>query len=96
MLNKGFNFYFIKKEEIALTLDKLQVGQSRRISAVGGQGALRRRLLDMGLTPGTLVTVCKMAPMGDPIELELRGYSLSLRLEDAANIELEEESEGHA
>jgi len=50
----------------------------------------------MGLTPGTLVTVCKMAPMGDPIELELRGYSLSLRLEDAANIELEEESEGHA
>jgi Fe2+ transport system protein FeoA len=71
-----------------VTLDKLEIGRGARIVAVTGQGALRRRLLDMGLTPGTEVTVCKTAPMGDPVELELRGYSLSLRLEDAAGIEV--------
>lgn len=73
-----------------LTLDKLAVGRSGRIRTVGGEGALRRRLLDMGLTPGTRVTLHKVAPMGDPVELELRGYSLTLRLEDAAKIELAE------
>ncbi len=73
-----------------MTLDQLPVGQSARIAAVGGQGALRRRLLDMGLTPKTLVMVRKIAPMGDPIELHLRGYELTLRLEDARQIELEE------
>ncbi|MDR0652200.1 MAG: ferrous iron transport protein A [Synergistaceae bacterium] len=71
-----------------MTLDKLEIGRNARILSVTGQGALRRRLLDMGLTPGTEVTVCKAAPMGDPIELELRGYSLSLRLEDASGIEV--------
>lgn len=73
-----------------MTLDKLPIGQTRRIAAVGGQGALRRRLLDMGLTPGTVVTVQKAAPMGDPIELHLRGYELTLRLEDAKEITLRE------
>lgn len=73
-----------------MTLDKLPIGQTRRIAAVGGEGALRRRLLDMGLTPKTLVTVQKAAPMGDPIELRLRGYELTLRLDDARNITLEE------
>ena len=63
--------------ETDMTLDKLPVGQTRRIAAVGGQGALRRRLLDMGLTPKTQVTVQKVAPMGDPIELRLRGYELT-------------------
>ena len=53
------------------------------------QGALRRRLLDLGLTPKTQVTVQKVAPMGDPIELRVRGYALSLRKEDARNIEVE-------
>ena len=72
-----------------MTLDKLPVGQTRRIAAVGGQGALRRRLLDMGLTPKTQVTVQKVAPMGDPIELRLRGYELTLRLDDAREIALE-------
>ncbi|MDR1132851.1 MAG: ferrous iron transport protein A [Synergistaceae bacterium] len=72
-----------------MTLDKLEIGRNARIVAVTGQGALRRRLLDMGLTPGTEVTVFKAAPMGDPVELELRGYSLSLRLEDASSIEVE-------
>ncbi len=71
-----------------MTLDKLPVGKTGVIAAVGGQGALRRRLLDMGLTPGTRVTLRKIAPMGDPVELELRGYSLTLRKEDAAGIAL--------
>lgn len=73
-----------------MTLAQLPVGQSARIAAVGGEGALRRRLLDMGLTPGTTVMVRKIAPMGDPIELHLRGYELTLRLEDAQNITLGE------
>lgn len=73
------------------TLDKIQPGSSGYIKSVGGEGALRRRLLDMGLTPKTKITVNKIAPMGDPMELNLRGYLLTLRLEDAAKIELEEE-----
>ena len=73
-----------------MTLAQLPVGCTARIARVGGEGALRRRLLDMGLTPRTQITVRKTAPMGDPIVLHLRGYELTLRLEDAANIELEE------
>ena len=72
----------------SMTLDKLPIGQQARIETVGGEGALRRRLLDMGLTPGTCVTIRKVAPMGDPIELHLRGYELTLRLEDAQKITL--------
>lgn len=74
-----------------MTLDQLKIGQRSRILEVRGQGALRRRLLDMGLTPQTEVMVRKMAPMGDPMEIHLRGYELTLRLEDARNIEIEEE-----
>ena len=73
-----------------MTLDLVKPGQSGTIEAVGGQGALRRRLLDMGLTPKTKVTVRKVAPMGDPIELFLRGYALTIRAEDAAKIEMKE------
>ena len=73
-----------------MTLNELKVGQSGTISAVGGDGALRCRLLDMGLTPRTCVTLKKVAPMGDPIELRLRGYELTLRKEDAAQIDIEE------
>ena len=72
-----------------MTLDKLPLGQQARITVVGGEGALRRHFLDMGLTPGTAVMVRKIAPMGDPIELHLRGYELTLRLEDAARIKVE-------
>ena len=74
-----------------MTLDRLKVGGHGKIVAVGGEGALRRRLLDMGLTPGTSVMVRKVAPMGDPIELNLRGYELTIRLEDAQKIEITEE-----
>jgi ferrous iron transport protein A len=75
---------------ITMTLDKLEVGKKTKIIAVGGQGALRDRLLDMGLTPHTEVMIRKVAPMGDPIELTLRGYELTLRKEDAKNIEVED------
>ena len=73
-----------------MTLDILPIGESAVITAVGGQGGLRRGLLDMGLTPYTKVTVRKAAPMGDPIEITLRGYELTLRVEDARKIEIEE------
>ena len=69
-----------------MTLDKLKIGQKATITSVGGDGALRCRLLDMGLIPKTAVTLQKVAPMGDPIEIQIRGYELTLRLEDAANI----------
>ena len=67
-----------------MTLEALPVGEkTAQIKEVGGEGALRCRLLDMGLIPGTLVTVIKITPMGDPIELRLRGYELTIRMEDA-------------
>ena len=75
-----------------MTLDCVKPGQGGFITVVGGDGALRRRLLDMGLTPKTKVMVRKVAPMGDPIELYLRGYVLTIRAEDAAKIEIEEDS----
>ncbi|MCI7744130.1 ferrous iron transport protein B, partial [bacterium] len=71
-----------------MTLAELQVGQDAVIEVVGGTGELRHHLLDMGLTPGTEVTLRKVAPMGDPIEVELRGYELTLRLDDARKIEI--------
>ena len=72
-----------------MTLDKLPLGQEAVITAMGGEGALRCRLLDMGLIPKTRVRVEKVAPLGDPLELRVRGYSLSLRKEDAGKIEVE-------
>ena len=71
-----------------MTLDRLPVGTDAVITRVGGEGALRCRLLDMGLIPKTRVCVTKIAPLGDPIELRLRDYSLSIRLEDARRIEV--------
>ena len=74
-----------------MTLDKLPVGSSGVITAVGGDGALRCRLLDMGLIPRTRVTLQKTAPMGDPMEIRVRGYELTLRVEEAKKIEVEGE-----
>lgn len=71
-----------------MTLDKLKIGSSAVIKSVGGEGALRLRLLDMGLIPRTKVTMRKIAPMGDPIEINVRGYELTLRVGDAMNIEI--------
>ena len=75
-----------------MTLDELSVGHSGVITAVGGEGILRCRLLDMGLIPHTRVSVSKIAPMGDPMELFLRGYTLTLRKEDAHSITIEEDT----
>ena len=70
----------------AKPLSELSPGDACLIFSIGGEGALRRRLLDMGLTPGTRVLFRKAAPLGDPLELSLRGYALTLRKEDAGRI----------
>ena len=77
------------KESQARTLQELSPGESGMIVSVGNQsGAVKRRLVDMGLTPGTVVKVTKIAPLGDPLEVSLRGYELSLRKEDAGQIQI--------
>ncbi len=73
-----------------MTLDQLSVGESGVITRVGGEGSLRLHLLDMGLIPRTRVTLFKVAPMGDPLQLQLRGYTLTLRRDDAAKIEIDD------
>ncbi|WP_026519613.1 ferrous iron transport protein B [Butyrivibrio sp. FCS006] len=72
-----------------MNLKELKIGQSAVIKAVGGEGALRQHFLDMGVIPGTEVTVIKYAPLGDPVELQIHGYELTLRLADAEKIEIE-------
>lgn len=75
-----------------MTLNDLEIGQSGTIAQVGGEGALRLRFLDMGLIPGTYVQLQKVAPMGDPIQILVRGYELTIRKEDAQKITLREVS----
>lgn len=82
-----------------MKLSELQIGKSGVIKAVGGSGALRQHFLDMGMIPGAEVTVVKLAPMGDPMELQVHGYELTLRLAEAAQIEIdsiEKRSNPHA
>lgn len=74
-----------------MTLDELPIGVDSVITKVGGEGILRLRLLDMGLIPKTKIKIQKVAPMGDPIELHIRGYQLTIRKEDARMIEVERE-----
>ena len=76
-----------------MRLDLLKPGESGVIKTVGGEGALRLRLLDMGIIPKTKVTLRKIAPMGDPIEIHIRGYELTIRLDDARLIEIKEVAE---
>ncbi len=76
-----------------MKLNELDIGSSGIIQSVGGEGPLRCRLLDMGLIPRTKVTLQKVAPMGDPIEIRVRGYELTLRVEDAKKIEVMGETE---
>ena len=71
------------------TLKEVRIGQSAIIKKLHGEGAVKRRIMDMGLTKGTEVYVRKVAPLGDPLELTVRGYELSLRKEDAQGIEVE-------
>ena len=71
------------------TLKDLKIGESAKVVKLHGQGAVRRRIMDMGITKGTEVRVRKLAPLGDPIELTVRGYELSIRKADAQMIEVE-------
>ena len=71
------------------TLKDIKIGKSARVVKLHGEGALRRRIMDMGITRGTEVFVRKVAPLGDPLELSVRGYELSLRKADAELIEVE-------
>ena len=79
-----------------MTLRELGVGESAIILSVGGEGALRQHFLDMGVIPGAEVTVIKFAPMGDPVEIKIHGYQLTLRLDDAGKIEVEKISHSEA
>ena len=71
------------------TLKNVECGQTVKVSRLGGEGAVRRRIMDMGITKGTEIYVRKVAPLGDPIEVTVRGYELSLRKADAEMIEVE-------
>ncbi len=71
-----------------ITLDQLTPGQSARVKRIGGEGAIRRRLMDMGITSGVEIAVIKTSPFGDPVEYLLRGYHLSLRKSEAQMIEV--------
>ncbi len=72
------------------TLNQVKVGETVKIRKISGEGAVKRRIMDMGLTKGVEVYVRKVAPLGDPFEINLRGYELSLRKADAEMIEVEE------
>ena len=72
-----------------MTLRDLKPGQSGVVASIGGAGNIRRRVLEMGVTPGTKIDVVKVAPLGDPVEVVLRGYNLSLRKEEAEAITMQ-------
>jgi ferrous iron transport protein A len=78
------------------TLDMLENGQSGIITKVSGEGKIRRRLFDMGLTPGAEIYMRKRAPFGDPLEVTLRGYELTLRKDEAKSVELKVEIKGES
>lgn len=71
-----------------MTLRELKPGQQGSVTSIGTTGPMKRRIMDMGVTPGVVVKVIKVAPLGDPIEINIRGYELSLRKEEAAQIEI--------
>ncbi|WP_066715377.1 FeoA family protein [Clostridium sp. Marseille-P299] len=71
-----------------MTLFDLKPGEEGKVATIGCKGALKRRIMDMGVTPGTAIKVVKIAPLGDPIEVNIRGYELSLRKEEAKQINL--------
>ncbi len=73
-----------------MTLRDVAIGKTARVVKLGGEGALKRRIMDMGITKGTTITVRKVAPLGDPMEVTVRGYELSLRKADCELIEVED------
>lgn len=72
-----------------MTLKEAKIGSTVTVKKINGEGALKRRIMDMGITKGVNVYIRKVAPLGDPVEVTVRGYELSLRKADAANIEVE-------
>lgn len=75
---------------MSLTLKQVPVGKTCTVTGVGGEGAIRRRLFDMGITPNTVIKVVKVAPLGDPVEINIRGYALTLRKAEADAVLVEE------
>lgn len=73
-----------------MNLKEVKIGNTVTVAKIGGEGAVKRRIMDMGITKGAEITVRKVAPLGDPIQVTVRGYELSLRKEDAENIEVKE------
>ena len=80
----------LKGEErrVSATLKEMKPGEKGRIEQIGGEGAVRRRIADMGMTKGSLVEVVRVAPLGDPIDVKIKGYHLSLRKDEAAGIQV--------
>lgn len=78
-----------KNENKEKTLDELKIGRQATVISLKGEGALRRRIIDMGITPGAVVIMRKAAPFGDPLEINVRGYELSLRRSEAKQITVE-------
>jgi ferrous iron transport protein A len=72
-----------------MTLNDLKPGQEGTVISIGEKGPIKRRIMDMGVTPGAVVKVIKVAPLGDPIEINIRGYELSLRKEEAKQIQIQ-------
>lgn len=83
----------VEKSGIWLSLDTLSLGENARVVNIHGQGAIKRRLMDMGLTKDVIVEVSNIAPLGDPIEIRLRGYKLTLRKEEAALVLVERDEQ---
>lgn len=75
-----------------MKLEELKEGESARIVAIGGTGSLRKRILDLGMTKGCRITLVRKAPLGDPLEVELRGYRLTVRKSEASSVEIEKEA----
>lgn len=73
-----------------MTLNDIKAGQSAAVISIESMGAMKRRLIDMGITPGVVISVRKIAPLGDPIEIRLRGYELTIRRSEAKNINVDE------
>lgn len=71
------------------TLKDAKIGETVRVTKVGGEGAIKRRIMDMGITKGVNIKIMKVAPLGDPVEITVRGYELTLRKADCQNIEIE-------
>lgn len=83
------NCYFSNKETHKMTLREIKVGKTVKVVKLCGEGPLKRRIMDMGITKGVEIYVRKLAPLGDPIEIRVRGYELTLRKADAEMIEVE-------